>query len=231
MRLTYYWREPRCVEAELLERRRIHLKVENMEEYRLADSPDKPLFQHPWREWRGVDIHYKINGLPNTGSRGKTVWYVPARTAQLSDALQIRYGYALKIVKHRVHSTFVDEYKRLQRECAIQNALADRGYSTHAAGPVLVVNEEENWVRWFEHVVHHPSNSAYLATIVEDVPFAPLPLEIEMTADCMLGGSPIDDLRAVCREANIVPYDICLGNVLGSPTGIKVVDVHKWTFI
>lgn len=211
---------------------RLDLRVLAREVYADRDTPEKPLFRHPWRQWTGVDVQYRLGGRKLVGSRGKTVWYVPLTSREVARPLGLRVGLALKIVKVPVHDCLRAEARRLAREIAIQRRLARQGLAPQVHGLVAVVNTARNTVRWFEHLLHFPSGAVHLATVVEHRTAAPLPPEISCAApDYRLAGAPVTALEDACRSLGIRPYDLCLGNAFFTAGALMAVDLHKWTAV
>lgn len=209
--------------------------VQDSEHYDTKDSPSKLGFKHPWWIWSGVDIVYNVydqlNGshLEILGSRGKTVWYLPATTNETASALQIKPGQALKVVKYTVRETLAHEYERLEYELEIQNRVTELDYAFPAYKVVGVLNRLENEVEWFDHKIYYPPESIFLATIVGHVPAEPFPTNlVTLGYEDILQGPLIDELEEQCRKAGILTYDLCLGNALYSGGRIRVVDFHKW---
>ncbi|MFP5249797.1 MAG: hypothetical protein ACLGP3_08220 [Acidobacteriota bacterium] len=213
-----------------LPRLRLHLEVLGHEVHADRDTPDKPRFRHPWRTWPGVAVHYRLNGQPVVGSRGKTVWYVPLTQPRLARAIGLPTGTALKVVKVPVHCCPSQEARRLSGELAIQRILAGHGLAPGADGLLAVKNTAANTVRWFSHLLHFPAGSVHLATVVEHVTPEPLPADVNCDAPTFdLVGPPVDRLRAHCHCLGIEPYDLCLGNAFQVVGALRVVDFHNWT--
>lgn len=220
-----FGRLPSC-----LPRLHLHLEVLGHEVHVDCDTPDKPHFRHPWRTWPGVAVHYRLNGQPIVGSRGKTVWYVPLTRPRLARALGLRVGTALKIVKVPVYRHPGQEARRLGREVSIQRILASHGLAPEVGGLLTVRNTAANTVHWFSHLLHFPAGSVHLATVVEHVTPEPLPADVICHAPTFdLAGPPVDRLSARCRCLGIEPYDLCLGNAFQVRGALRAVDVHKWT--
>ena len=236
MKLTYPWVIEKNIWNLNVDVFQLHFSVLEREHYETKDSSTKANFHHPWHNWRGVDISYSIK-VPNSesnltivGSRGKTIWYLPATTNDHAQALRIQKGHALKIVKYNVKQDLAQEFDRLNYEIDIQNHISSFGYAPRSSGVIGVVNLSENEVEWFEHTIYYPACSFFLATIVEHIIAEPFPPDlVRLGTEDLLCGPLIDDLTDKCLAANIAPYDLCLGNVLFSGGHLKVVDFHKWT--
>jgi|GEM_PF-1886464 len=212
---------------------KINFKVDNMEEYETQDYPEKSGFNGSWREWTGVKINYILKDI-NTcveGSRGKTTWYLPAKTEGVAKALNIEKGQSLKIIKYMVKDTLADEYIRLLEEYKIQKRLANEGLAAQIYDLVLVQNTSLNKVKWFDEIHQHPMDSIYFALIVEHIENEKLPEEkIKIDKDYMFYGSSINQIKECCKKLDIISYDLGLGNVLYSKDMPKVIDLHKWHF-
>lgn len=209
---------------------RLDLKVLAREIYDDRDTPSKLRFRRPWRSWRGVDVHYLLNGRRIVGSRGKTVWYVPLSRPDIALPLGLRAGMALKIVKIPVHTCPREEALRLSREVIIQRKLARHGMAPGIDGLIAVQNSAANTIRWFSQLLHYPAGSIHLATVVEHVMPEPLSTEVSCDGpDFLLEGPPVIELKERCRTLGIEPYDLCLGNVFQVYGALQAVDIHKWT--
>ena len=211
---------------------RTSFSVMNEEEYEDKDLPYKSNFRHPWTSWSGVEVIFDFQGMTISGSRGKTVWYIPALEQAGSEILGIPIGTALKIIKHNVRGELSEEYERLATENKIQNMLCRIGLAPRAYNLVGVVNGPSNRVRWFDKMYYHPANSFYLASVVDHVTASEFPPgEIEVDEKYNLRGPLIERLTTECSRLGIMPRDICLGNVLFDGESLKVVDVHKWVLL
>jgi len=209
----------------------LSFKVRDLEQYNDKDEPLKPNFRHPWINWPGVEIQYFFtnDNLDICGSRGKTVWYIPALSQKDATVLQIKKGQALKIVKHNVKESLHEEFERIKNEQKIQNHFAQINLAPQVFEIVGITNCLSNQVKWFDNMVFHPQNSAYLATIVEHIYPESFPEELVMLSDNFeLSGPLIDKIYDACDLFNILPHDIVLGNVFFSEGNVKVIDFHKW---
>jgi hypothetical protein len=219
----------RCGLAYGLPLLQLRLEVLAHEIHHDRDTPATLHFRHPWRTWRGVDVRYRLNGRLLTGSRGKTVWYVPLARADLARSMGLPKGSALKIVKAPVYSCIRSEVNRLRREAAIQEWLAQHGMAPRVAGVVAIENTTANTVRWFSRTLHFPAGAVHLATVVEHVE----PCRMPQAVDCVppefnLTGAPVAAFVDRCLNLGVIPYDLCLGNVFFDGRGLIAVDLHKW---
>lgn len=229
--MKYIWQEEKSVSGFKLPIKEIGFKVENMEEYETQDYPHKPDFRGQWDRWQGVEIDYTIekSNLKINGSRGKTVWYIPAKSEKEAKALNIQKGQALKIVKYLVSDNLEEEYERLIEEVEIQNNLADSGLAPKVYNLILLRNVKENSVKWFDEVYFHPRNSIYFTLVVEHIEAEAFPKDgIKIDENYMFEGYLIDNLNKKCKELDIIPYDLGLGNIFYSKGSLKVIDIHKW---
>lgn len=206
--------------------------VENMENYEDQDDPTKQNFHHPWRNWSGVNTTYWFprHTTRIIGSRGKTAWYIPACTALEAKMLGVEQYQALKIVKYNIENSLEKELNRLNYEAEIQNIFAGYGVAPKVLSIVGVINLESNYLKWFRHHVYHPSNSAYLATVVEHITPEYLPEDqVFMDENFLYYGPLIDEIFDLCQKLAVNPHDLGLGNIFFSNGRLKIVDFHKWT--
>lgn len=154
---------------------------------------------------------------------------MPLIRPDLARGLGLPVGTALKIVKVPVNSCPREEARRLRLEAAIQEWLARYGLAPRVFGVVAFENMMANTVRWFSHVLHFPTGSIHLATVVEHME----PRRMPQTVNCIppefkLVGAPVTAFEARCQSLGVVPYDLCLGNVFYNGNGLIAVDLHKW---
>ena len=140
--------------------------VGNMEQDESNLLSQRDYFIRNWHVWTGFKTTYHFTDTCQNiiGSRGKTIWYIPALDAVSSHILQIPIGQALKIVQYMVKDNMMNEYERLKNELEIQNKLATVGYGPFAYEIVVVKNLNVNSVIWFDHIYEHKANSLYLTT-------------------------------------------------------------------
>lgn len=208
----------------------IKFNVKNMEEYESQNYPEKPGFKGSWRNWIGIKIDYIVDEeIIIEGSRGKTTWYIPAKTEEAAKSLKIKKGQALKIIKYIVKDNLSDEYTRLKEEYRIQYILSKEGLAPKIYDLVLIRNTAMNKVKWFDEVHYHPENSIYFALVIEHLEGEPLPEgKIDIEDDYKFYGPLITQIKEKCEELGIMSYDLGIGNVLYSKTMPKVIDFHKW---
>lgn len=227
--MLYEWNLKKCDALRNLSVIELSIKVLNGEKYDDQDYPDKPNFYGHWRQWRGVEIMYEVNGRLIKGHRGKTVWYIPAKTDEDANALKIGVGQALKIVKYFVKDSIEAEYHRLLKEFAIQKTLKKHGLAPDIYETLLVKNRSSNTVEWFDEKYHHPEESIYLTQIVEHIEGVSLPDTVEMDEQYYFHGKDVEQLKQKCMEIGVQYYDVGLGNLLCDQKGdLKVIDIHKW---
>lgn len=229
--MVYGWKEADFTDLGL---RTIEVNAEilNQEVYEDRDYPHKRNFKHPWQSWSGVEIGVKIEGETAVGYRGKTVWYLPARTDKMAQRLKIEKGQALKVVKYPVQKEPEREYHRLLNEFAIQKTLFYENLAPDIFETLLVKNRAGNQVKWFDESYCHPADSVYLAQVVEDLKNMGMPQDVSMDEDYYFQGPSVEAFKSQCRQLGIKDYDIGLGNLFCDAEGmLKVVDVHKWTWL
>lgn len=230
--MRYSWNKIDDFEFLNLTLKKINLEVMNREIYEDRDYPYKKNFKHHWRNWQGVEVEYRINDtLIVKGSRGKTVWYVPAIDGNAAKELGIEVGQAYKIIKYPVNNCIKLEYERLIKEVTIQNILAQNNMAPEVYEIIILVNEKSNLVNWFDLDYIHSQGSVYFALIQEHIRNDGLPeASLEMDSDYMFIGESVNAYKERCFELRINPYDLGLGNMFYSSdkNSLMTVDVHKW---
>lgn len=232
--MIYPWQDSVHLQFLGLPTRCISLEVLDQEHYDDQDSPEKRCFNGRWDNWQGVTVKYqaKSERCAIIGSRGKTVWYVPALTPRSADSLGIPIGHALKILKYPLSARPKHEVQRLKYELLIQQTLNKCGLAPRVYNVLVIRNDVDNRVMWFDHSYEHPAGSLYLATEVEHVSADRFPTnQIHLGDKWDFSGTLVDGLVARCCAVGIAPYDLVLGNLTYSKGDVKVLDFHRWQFM
>jgi hypothetical protein len=198
--------------------------------YAEEDEPHKPRFAHPWDRWTGVATRYQLaGGVELTGSRGKLVWYLPARSAEASAALGLPQGMGIKIRKIGLTPNLGNELEQLATETAIQNEFAARNLAPHVREVALVRIAREIETPWLGRTLRFPAGNVFPAQVMEDIEPIPMPAgSVRLNEDYTFEGPVVEEIRRTARELRIRTHDIVLGNLFFTQAGWRLVDFHKW---
>lgn len=173
------------------------------------------------------ECEFLFEGKPVKGSKGKTCWYIPLNGHSQFCSNSKKRG--LKIVKYPVYNDILDEYRRLQKEYAIQKILYMNDMAADIDSFFLVKNTKEIQVSWLNTIIIYPPNSLFFATIVEHIcSDNKESATVKKNSDGALYGTLINEFVSRCKKLRIKPYDINDDNIFMSEGKLKVVDVHKW---